>query len=125
MYLEIYFEDNESLVCECEVCGSFIPIESNHQSIFKKMSETICILKDGEIIKCPNCDNIHKSDTPLVEVYKSTNDNDNTPHCPTCQSTNIKKISTTNKVGSAVAFGVFSLGHLSKTFKCNDCGMKF
>lgn len=55
----------------------------------------------------------------------SSTPNTNTPHCPTCQSTNIKKISTTNKVGSAVAFGVFSVGHISKTFKCNNCGMKF
>ena len=124
MYLEIYFKDSKSLVCECEVCGNFIPIESNYQSMFKKMSETICILNDGEIIKCPNCNNIHESNEPLIEVNKLNNDI-NTPHCPTCQSTNIHKISTTNKVGSAVAFGVFSIGHLSKTFKCNNCGMKF
>ena len=70
------------------------------------------------------CNNIHESQNPLIEVNKSRNKS-NIPHCPTCQSTNIKKISTTNKVGSAVAFGVFSVGHLSKTFKCNNCGMKF
>ena len=124
MYLEMYFEDSKSIVCECEVCGSFIPIDNDHQSMFKKMSGTICILNDGEMIKCPNCSNIHESHEPLIEAKESTN-NSNTPHCPTCNSTDIKKISATNKVGSAVAFGIFSVGHISKTFKCNNCGMKF
>lgn len=45
--------------------------------------------------------------------------------CPTCSSTNIQKISASNKVGSAVFFGLFSVGHISKTFKCDNCGMKF
>lgn len=51
--------------------------------------------------------------------------NTNTPKCPICKSINIHKISKTNKVGSATFFGLFSLGYLGKTFKCNSCGMKF
>ena len=50
---------------------------------------------------------------------------DNIPKCPTCGSADIEKISGTNKVASAAMFGVFSLGHISKTFKCKNCGMKF
>jgi len=49
----------------------------------------------------------------------------NLPRCPTCGSTNIEKISTSSKVGSAVLFGVLSLGKLSKTFKCKHCGYKW
>ena len=49
----------------------------------------------------------------------------NTPKCPICNSTNIHKISSGNKVGSALAFGIFSIGHISKTWKCNNCGSKF
>lgn len=49
----------------------------------------------------------------------------NLPCCPTCGSTNVEKISGVNKVGSVVLFGIFSLGHVSKTFKCKNCGMKF
>ncbi len=48
-----------------------------------------------------------------------------TVHCPTCGSPNTVKISKTNKVGSAVTFGVFSIGHLSKTFRCKSCGYKW
>ncbi len=49
----------------------------------------------------------------------------NLPKCPACGSTNIQKISTASKVGAGIAFGVFSLGHISKTFKCKNCGYKF
>ncbi len=46
----------------------------------------------------------------------------NVPRCPTCQSTKIEKISKKSKVGSAVLWGVFVLGKVSKTFKCKNCG---
>ncbi len=45
--------------------------------------------------------------------------------CPTCSSTNVEKIKASNKVGSAVMFGVFAMGHISKTFKCKQCGYKW
>ena len=47
------------------------------------------------------------------------------PKCPTCGSPHIQKISLTNKAGSIVGFGVFSIGHVSKTFKCTKCGYKW
>lgn len=49
----------------------------------------------------------------------------NVPKCPTCNSDKITKISTANKVGSVAFLGVFSLGHISKTFKCDHCGYKW
>ena len=45
--------------------------------------------------------------------------------CPNCGSTNIEKISLKNKIGSGALFGVFAIGHIAKTFKCNDCGYKW
>lgn len=45
--------------------------------------------------------------------------------CPSCGQINAHKISAPNKVGSAAAFGLFSVGHLSKTFKCDSCGYKW
>lgn len=41
--------------------------------------------------------------------------------CPTCKSSYVEKISTTSKVVSVVAFGIFS-NKRSKTFKCKRCG---
>lgn len=50
--------------------------------------------------------------------------NTNIPHCPTCGSTNIKKISTTSKVVGAGLFGLFSKTARSQ-FECKDCGYKW
>ena len=45
--------------------------------------------------------------------------------CPICSSTRVHKISMTNKAASIVAFGIFSAGHVSKTYKCDICGSKW
>ena len=45
----------------------------------------------------------------------------NQPKCPTCQSTNIRKIGTGERVASVVGFGIFSK-KINKTWKCNNCG---
>ncbi len=48
----------------------------------------------------------------------------NKPKCPTCGSTNVKKISTVSKVAGASMFGLFSKTARSQ-FKCNNCGYKW
>lgn len=45
--------------------------------------------------------------------------------CPNCGSINTKKISGTNKVGSAVLFGIFSVGKLTKTYQCDKCNYRW
>ena len=45
----------------------------------------------------------------------------NKPKCPTCGSTNIKKIGSIERGASIAAFGIFSK-KINKTFKCNNCG---
>ena len=42
------------------------------------------------------------------------------PKCPTCQSTNIRKIGTLERGASVGMFGLFSK-KINKTFKCNNC----
>lgn len=44
----------------------------------------------------------------------------NVPKCPTCSSTNIKRISGTSKVASVAMFGLLSQ-KVKKTFHCNNC----
>lgn len=48
----------------------------------------------------------------------------NKPKCPTCQSTNLKKISTTSKVMNTAMFGIFGTKR-HKTFHCNNCGYEW
>lgn len=44
----------------------------------------------------------------------------NIPHCPTCNSTDIKRISTTAKVTNIAMFGLLG-NKRKKTFHCNNC----
>lgn len=46
---------------------------------------------------------------------------ENAPKCPTCNSTNIEKIGTGERVVSAALFGLFSR-KVTKTYRCNSCG---
>lgn len=43
------------------------------------------------------------------------------PKCPTCGSTNVRKMSGIERGASIVAFGLFSK-KINKTFKCGNCG---
>lgn len=48
----------------------------------------------------------------------------NTPKCPTCGSTNIKKISGISKAGSVAMFGLLSR-KVHKQWHCNNCGSEW
>lgn len=69
--------------------------------------------------------NIKKQEQFLNTTSATTLPEPFTPHCPTCGSTDIEKISVASKVGKTAAFGVFSIGSNSKTFRCKHCGYKW
>lgn len=48
----------------------------------------------------------------------------NQPKCPTCGSTNLRKISNLSKAGSVALFGIFSQ-KVKKQWHCNNCGSDF
>jgi hypothetical protein len=37
----------------------------------------------------------------------------------------VSKISAASKVGSAVMFGLFAMGKLTKTYQCKACGYRW
>lgn len=45
--------------------------------------------------------------------------------CPNCKATNVQRISAASKVGSAVLWGIFSVGKLTKTYQCKACGYRW
>lgn len=61
----------------------------------------------------------------LADQQNHQIDNEFAIKCSNCGSINIKKISGANKVGSAVLFGIFSVGKLTKTYQCNKCGYRW
>lgn len=56
----------------------------------------------------------------LGQQKSSNTQTDNRPKCPTCGSTNLRKISTTSKVTSVAMWGLFSQ-KVKKTWHCNNC----
>lgn len=59
------------------------------------------------------------------QVQESKREKENTIHCPYCNSTNVKKITTTSKAVHTAIFGIFSMGRNSKQWHCNDCKSDF
>ena len=84
--------------------------------------------------KCSSCGNemknhiLSKRPADWVDPRKrnlEAMNEDNEPRCPICNSARIHKISLTNKAISVLAFDVLAAGHVSKTYKCDNCGAKF
>ena len=57
----------------------------------------------------------------LGKQKREEQENANKPKCPTCGSTNIKKMGGIERGASIAAFGLFSK-KINKTFKCSNCG---
>lgn len=56
--------------------------------------------------------------------YDPINNTQNVPKCPTCSSTDIKKISGLSKVGSVAIWGLLSR-KVHKQWHCNNCGSEW
>lgn len=75
------------------------------------------------LVTCPDCnkqisdsaENCPQCGRPMETLIK----------CPNCKSTNIERISSASKVGSALVFGVFAMNKLSKTYNCKECKYKW
>ena len=57
-------------------------------------------------------------------IYPSSQPEENIPKCPTCGSTNIKRISGTKRWLTTGLFGLAS-SDIGKTMVCKNCGYKF
>lgn len=69
------------------------------------------------VSKCPTCKSKFE--------YSHKNDiKPNTPTCPTCGSTKLKKISDIKRAGHWLAFG-FASKTAQSQFECENCGYKW
>lgn len=57
-------------------------------------------------------------------IYPTSENIKPIPRCPTCQSTNINKITITSKAMNTALFGLFGTKR-HKTFHCNSCGYEW
>ncbi len=62
----------------------------------------------------------NRSHSNLQKIKAVQQQTSNAPKCPTCQSTNIRKIGGVERGASIWAFGLFSK-KINKSFKCESC----
>lgn len=65
-----------------------------------------------------------KTQVQQQEAIKKQQSEQSKIQCPYCKSTNVKKISGTERVASVAMMGIFSK-KINKSFKCNACGGTF
>ena len=58
------------------------------------------------------------------EIVHINRESQNIPKCPTCQSTDVKKISGSKRWLTTGLFGIAS-GDFGKTMECKNCGYKW
>lgn len=120
-----------------ECGGKLIPMELSHEDYITLCEATTSVkntdlrvnwdlynamveLKKNNIIEY----NLKMSQFRTQVNQQKQQQESNVPKCPTCQSTNIKKISTTSKVTSVAMFGLLSQ-KVKKTYHCNMCGYEW
>lgn len=121
--------DTGNVYATCTTCG--------RQTVYSYptfKTKDYVLLNAREHRGCENCGKelvnhiLYKRPADWEDLRKRdmwTKDYENVSKCPICSSTKIHKISMTNKAVSAAVFGVFAVGHVSKTYKCDICGAKF
>lgn len=127
-YQVYFFQDKIGKTCQ--ICDKDTLVETNitedelheigemsnyNPNFLKAMRE----LKEKDIIEYEL-----KMSQFRANAQTSTPQPSNQPKCPTCNSTNIKKISAVSKAGGMFMFGIFSKTAKSQ-FQCEDCGYKW
>lgn len=109
----------------CEVCGEKVidlSMPSDDYNIIVDISSdpvfinAMIELHDKDIIEY----NLKMSQFRTQVQQQQRAEESNKPHCPHCQSTNIKPISGLNRAGSIAMWGIFSK-KINKSFECLDC----
>lgn len=113
----------------CEVCGDTVHdlsmTSQEYKIIIQVSNDPSFILAMEELKKKDIIEYNMKFSQMKSQIEQYNKSVDNKPKCPTCGSTNLSKITATKKVGKAALFGLFAVGDMNKTWKCNNCGSKF
>lgn len=102
--------------------GSWVKAISTDENFMKAMTE----LYEKDPIEYQLKLNQFKTQVKQQEqAQESKKEEENTIHCPYCNSTNVKKITTPSKAVHTAIFGIFSMGRNSKQWHCNSCRSDF
>jgi hypothetical protein len=131
----------------CPKCATIVNGEHNKENICRYCNiprietdvDIMDVIKNNDVeekLKQRYCYNNPLYDPELAEkIDKEVNENvrnihptvtqsSNVPKCPTCGSTNIKRISTASRAVSIGLFGLLS-GKIGKNYECRNCKAKW
>lgn len=107
-YSSYWFDKYESLTGDvADRCGD--DLKQHMQATYGKNSPAY---QQAVVQNCINAERARKEESS------------NIPKCPTCSSTDIKKISDLSKAGSVAMWGIFSR-KVHKQWHCNSCGSEW
>ena len=110
--------DHDDYITLCKVWSTGNEVDYTvHWDLYNAMVE----LKKNDVIEY----NLKMSQFRTQVNQQKQQQESGKPHCPTCGSTNLKKISGLSKAGSVALWGVFAAGRTSKTWHCNKCGAEW
>ena len=127
-----YFGWKDS-VTQCPNCGgNMIDIDfpAKDLAIIEEISEDTYFIEamiklyQEDIIEYETKMSQFRSQVQQQESNKKRQFEQSKVHCPYCNSTNVKKITGTERVASVAMWGLLSK-KINKSFKCNNCGGTF
>lgn len=110
------YNPNQSNKFICKICGNKMLYKGMEDKDERRQLKKIYIQNELEKEK----EKITKKEV----IYPSSQPEENIPKCPTCGSTNIKRISGTKRWLTTGLFGLAS-SDIGKTMVCKNCGYKF
>jgi hypothetical protein len=135
--MEVYFNPSKFPICEC--CGYEDPIIINHEDFLKFNNEITAKDPDASVYEACREKYVYPSEHFSKKAYndmlkyaeekkrRTQEEYDricHTPKCPTCGSTDLRKVSVGAKAVSVGLFGIFSQ-KVKKTWHCNSCGYEW
>lgn len=126
---EDYNEKLNQLICPfCSnnLVDTGLPIDDFHligkvTDYNRQVLDLMMELHEKDLIEYQLKLNQFKRQQEQHEAIKEQERESNRPHCPTCGSINIKKITGTERAASVIGLGIFSK-KINKSYKCEHCG---
>lgn len=147
----VYRDTKDEIIPSCKYCGSCEPLvnpegDETRDDLWKEAEravgeEAFCIkafrmwldqkyhITDNPLYNKETADYVEKKEDErlkqeTLQIYndfKRREREASKPHCPTCGSTNVKKL---DGIDRAVSVGLFGLASnkINKSFKCKNCG---
>ena len=140
---QVFKNKNLPALVKCPFCGGDITtvhdicphcnrnVEGKLEHPAPTPTLTTCPVCQGKLstaaTACPHCGQPMNQGKPVQAVQQTPAQpkrEENIPRCPTCNSTNIRKLDVIDRGLSFAVWGIFS-SKIGKSMMCKDCGYKW